>query len=387
MSKKILPTLLELEKSIAAIDSVVEARDCLNRFQLIEIDILNEYGPKLYLQMWKVAFDLGKLKFAKNYAEKALSYLISYKRIPQIKTFILSLQTAGLFKNKFEMYFNQLDILLGKRNNQNAFEVEYMDQYLNHPEYWKQSPGFLKQYLLLADEWDQDYWRLCYEFVLLHYWDQEIFEILLNKSHEIKNEEFEKKFQSLFKSRKLKMRNLKAIKMKDEISEDAEVSKKLNFDYDQVAMDLLSGSIEPSFEEQRRVINSLKFITEEELFSKGQEMIVAFELLGMEQVVLVLCERMLKNLSDVKQRARTYYVWVQALFNLAEYHKVIDLIDDILLVEPVYGDERLAFLYIKAEACFKLNKTKLAKEIYATIHKQKPNYRLLGERLRSLEKT
>jgi len=76
-------------------------------------------------------------------------------------------------------------------------------------------------------------------------------------------------------------------------------------------MNLLTGAIEPNKEEQRRVINSLKYISDEELLAKGQEMIVAFELLGMEEVVISLCERLAKALTEVKQRASVFFVWAK----------------------------------------------------------------------------
>jgi len=77
----------------------------------------------------------------------------------------------------------------------------------------------------------------------------------------------------------------------------------------------------------------------------------------------------------------------QALMNRSEYFKAIDLIDEVLQDEPLYGEEQLAFLYVKAEAYLKLKKTKMAKELYVAIKKLNPHYRLVGERLKSLETT
>ena len=171
------------------------------------------------------------------------------------------------------------------------------------------------------------------------------------------------------------------------MNKTTEKKEKFTINYDQIAMDLLSGDKEPNYEEQRRVMNSLKFVTDEELSVKGLEMIVAFELLGMEHVVILLCEKMINILIDVKQRASTFYVWTQALLNLTENHKVIDLVDDVLYSEDVYGEERLAFLYVKAEAYFKLNKIKTAKEIYTLIQQEQPGYRSVGERLKIVETT
>ncbi|MFA6237346.1 MAG: hypothetical protein WC635_08485 [Bacteriovorax sp.] len=358
-----------------------DSEKLLNQFESIDEDVRDEHAPKLYMHMWKIAFKVGKLSLANNYAKKFLAYLIEHKRIPQIKIFIESVNEAGLLKNNSKEYFKLSEILLGKKIKVLSADLKHLELFLDHPEHWKQSSEFLKQYLLIEEEWDLNLWKYCYEFILLYHFDKEIFRMLLEKSRESKNKAFEKKLLSLLDSKKIKVSRYQPAETKDHVSKP----EKLNIDYDQIAMELLSGAKEPSFEEQRRVINSLKYISEEELFSKGQEMIVAFELLGMEQVVLSLCERMISGLSDVKQRASTFYVWVQALFNTGDFYKAIDLADEVLLDEPLYGDERLAFQYVKAEACLKVNKIKMAKELYLSIKKQNPHYRLVGERLKSLE--
>lgn len=363
------------------ISTIEDSKKILNQFESIDEGVRDQHAAKLYMQMWKVALKAGKLSLANLYAKKSLRYLIEYKRIPQIKFFIQALHEAGLFKKDTEEYLIIEEILLGKRNKITSLELNHIELFLSHPEHWKNSPEFLKQYLLIEAEWNQDLWKLCYEFILINHFDKEIFKSLLERARESGNKEYEKKFLELLASKNIKVSSFRATENKDH----SVVSEKLNIDYDQIAMELLSGAKEPNDEEQRRVINSLKYISEEELAAKGQEMIVAFELLGMEQVVLSLCESMMKTLVDVKQRASTFYLWAQALFNTNEFYKTIDLIDEVLHAEPLYGEERLAFLYVKAEACLKLKKIKMAKEIYTEIKKQNPHYRLVGERLKLLE--
>ena len=375
--------LLELEETIPKIETFLDSKNCLNQFESIEENIRDECSPKLYLQMWKIAFNIGKLSLANSYAQKSINYLFLHKRIPQIKTLIISLQEAGLLKNKTDKYVEIVEILLG-RNKKDILDLEYFDYFVNHPEYWKKSSTFFKQFILVEDDWGQEQWKLCYEFILLNYFDQDIFKILYYKSCEISNDKYQNKFLELFNKHNVKF---KKIKKKESVNKTTEKKEKFTINYDQIAMDLLSGDKEPNYEEQRRVMNSLKFVTDEELSVKGLEMIVAFELLGMEHVVILLCEKMINILIDVKQRASTFYVWTQALLNLTEYHKVIDLVDDVLYSEDVYGEERLAFLYVKAEAYFKLNKIKTAKEIYTLIQQEQPGYRSVGERLKIVETT
>lgn len=363
------------------ISTIEDSKNLLQQFESIDESVRDQYATKIYMQMWRVALRAGKLSLANSYAKKSLRYLIDLKRIPQIKIFIQTLRDAGLFKSKFEEYFIVEEILLGKRNKITSSELEHIELFLSHPEHWKQSPEFIKQYLLIEEEWSHDLWKLCYEFILLNHFDKDVFQSLLEKVRELGNKEFEKNILALLATKNIKVRRYKAPESKEVLI----ASEKLNVDYDQIAMELLSGVKEPNNEEQRRVLNSLKYITEEELRTKGQEMIIAFELLGMEQVVLSLCESMINILTDVKQRASTFYLWAQALFNTNEFYKTIELIDEVLHAEPLYGEERLAFLYVKAEACLKLNKIKMAKELYNAIKKQNPNYRLVGERLKSLE--
>lgn len=386
MFKKWSKVFSELEKAIATIETIEDSKNCFNQFESIEESIRDEFAPNIYLQMWIIAFNIGKLSLASNYAEKAINYLIHYKRIPQINLLLKSIKETGLLKNKINKYFEITEILNGKSCKKNL-NLEHLDHLTDHPEFWKQSSEFLKRYLLSEDDWNLDFWKLCYEFILLNYFDHDIFKTLFYKTGDLKNDKYQKKFQELLKTRNIKVNRFNKNKNKDKELLTKASNEKLLINYDQVAMDLLSGEQEPNFEVQRRVINSIKFITEEELIIKGQEMIVAFELLSMEQVVILLCEKMINLLTDVKQRARIFYVWAQALLNSAEYYKVIDLVDDILYSEDVYGEERFAFLYVKAEACVKLNKIKMAKGIYISIQKQHPEYRLVGERLKLFETT
>lgn len=381
--KKDLVVLSELERSIAKISTIEDSKNLLFQFEQIEEEIRDKYFPVLYMQMWKVALNAGKLSLANSYAKKSLQYLIDYKRIPQIKVYIQIFKDAGLFKNKFTEYFIMEEILLGKKNNINSEVIkEHIELLLHHSDHWKENPEFLKQYLLIEDVWGQELWKTCYEFILYNYFDRDIFLVLLDKAGDYKDKEYERKLQALLSLKKIKVPGRKMVDEKNH----RPTKEKLNIDYDQIAMDFLSGIKEPNDEDQRRVINSLKYIPEDELSSKGQEMIIAFELLGMEQVVLALCETMIGILTDVKQRSSTYYVWTQALINLGEFYKAIDLIDEVLVSEPLYGEERLAFLYVKAEACLKLNKVKMAKELYSFIKKQNPNYRLVKERLKAFDK-
>ncbi len=383
MSEKIKwsSTLSEIERMIPILESDEDSRILLDRFESIDEHYRDQNFSQLYLSLWKVALKIGKLNLANLYAKKSLQYLISFKRIPQIKIFIQSLHDAGIFKKNTEEFLIQREILLGKKNNLTKNHFTYIDLMEDHPEHWKEFSEFLKQYLLLESEWTAEQWKFCYEYILTNHYDKEIFLSLLEKTHELNKVAAQKKFMNFLSAKKVRIKNieLNASPMPEQKKEN------LHMDYDQLAMELLSGNIEPTDEEQRRVLNSLKFIPAEDLKSKGQDMVVAFELLGMEQVVLNLCEQLVKIFDDVKQKASIYYVWAQALNNKGDYFKTIDLVDEVLQKEPLYEEERLAFLYLKAEASLKLKKIKMAKALYLEIKKHNPHYRLVSERLKAIE--
>lgn len=373
--------LSEIERSAAIERSIHDCEVLLNQFESIDEAYRNRNAVQIYSWMWKIALKCGKLSMANSYAKRFLSFLIEYKRIPQIKIFIESLLEEGLFKKNVDEYSVIQDILTGKLKKISHQELQYLDLFSTHPDHWKSFQVFLQQYLVLDSSWGLEQWRFCYEYILFHSFDKEIFLILLEKTRELKNKTAEKHFMELLKSKHIKF----LVPKKHTAKKQTIVKENLNLDYDQIAMDLLSGSREPNVEEQTRVINSLKFIADVELLVRGQEMIVAFELLGMEQVVHVLCEKMLTILTDVKERASTYYVWAQALSNNGDFYKAIELIDKVLATEPLISSEKMAFLYLKAEACLKLNKIKMAKSLYLEIKKENPNYRLVGERLKTIE--
>jgi hypothetical protein len=353
----------------------------VTRFENLEEILRDQYIPEIYLQMWTVALDAGKINLANRYIEKSFCYLIENKRSPQIKLLLKKIEEIGIYKKSIGPNYAAWEILLGKRKTLLPSDLTRLDFLLTHADHWKNSSLFLKNYLLNEEEWRASHWKLCYEYILLNSFDREIFNLLLTKSEEIQNTEFENQILDLMKSKKIKVRHHETIKKTALSKEDV----KYNVDYDQLAIDHLSGIKEATLEEQKIVMTSLKFVSDEELRLKGHEMIVAFELLGMELVVIFLCEKLLPLLSDVKQRASTVYVWTMALLNNREFYKAIELIDDALAKEPLYGEEKLALLYLKGEAFLNLKKNKTAKEIFLLIKKQHPHYRLVEERLKILE--
>lgn len=380
--KKWSEELSEIESVLNSVEDF-DAKIVLDRFESIDEDFRDQNFSYLYLKFWKLAKASGRLTLANIYAKKSLDHLLLVKRIPTIKKLLQELQQEGIFKKQSFEYLRKCEILLGKKGDFRNKEMKYFDLMDDHPEHWKEYPEFLKQYLLVVGEWNIKEWKLCYEYILNNRFDKDVLYILMEKAFERGEVDLVFKFEKLFAAKKVRIRKL----ISSQAPEVFLAPEKLHVDYDQVAMELLSGEKSPNDDEQRRVLNSLKFLTGDELRSKGIDMIVAFELLGMEKVVLTLCDQVIQHTEDIKERASIFYIRAQALSNSGEYFTVIDLIDELLANEPFYEEERMAFLYLKAEACLKVKKIKMAREIFGIIKKFNSHYRMVGERLKALETT
>lgn len=374
--KKWTLILHEIDEQLLNAKVFEEFEEIIRLFESIDQSYREKYAEKYYFFMWKIASKAGKLKLAKCYAEYALDYLIELKRIPAIKKFKAELVEVGLFKT--HKNFQLLDIIIGKKG---SFKDE-MHLCISHPEMWKTSKDILKNYLCDDTEWSIKEWKLAYEYILKFYYDKDLFLILAEKAQEMKKDDHKKKFLLYLATKKV---NIKSFNERPVKHVHIEQKSELNLDYDKLAMDVMSGLIEPSLSEQKRILISIQDLSKKELLEKGKDMIVAFGLLGMDKVVVHLCERMLMILQDVKLRASVQFMMAQALYNNSEFYKVIDLINDTFDTEPLVEDEVLAFNYMKAESFLKLKKYKLAKELFLFIKKTNPHYRLVGERLRSLE--
>lgn len=375
--------LFEIERSALNVDAFEDCKILINQFEAIDENYRDSKTPQVYEVMWRVALKIGKLSLANLYAEKFLKHLVLNKRSPQIRKFILELNEAGILKKNSEFYLKQERLFLGKKENNLNLNMKDVELLNEHPMHWKSDANFLKQFLIQTDHWDIEKWRLCYEYILLNYFDKDLFLLMLEKFQKAKNVKAEKTFVSLLATKKIKQTARE--KKTQNASESS--SEHLNIDYDELAMELISKSKSPNSDEQTRVINSLKFIEKEQLVIKGQEMLIAFEFLGMTEVVIALCEKLIQEISNTKERASIYFIWAQTLINNENFFNALQLVDDVIENEPLYGDEYLALEYLKAEALMGLKKYKMAKMLYLVIKKKNPNYRLVEERLKVIETT
>jgi hypothetical protein len=379
--KKDKQLLIDIDNALSHSLSPDEFLNIIHEFESINEELRDECAINLYQKLWPIALSVGKISYANSYAQKTLNHLIEYKRVPKLKELILTLKENGLCKKFIKEQESVIDSLLGIKAKNKKPNLNFIQFLADHPEHWREDTDFLKLYLQLESTWKLDEWKYCYALVLKGHFDKEIFYSLYEKSFEQKKEKYIKLFEELLKQKKVQYVQLKN-KQQQSTNEDKD---KFNVDYDQLAFNLLSGKIEPSEDEQHRVIQSLMHLTDEELVEKGHDMVVAFELLGMEQVVFNLCEKMISLEKDFKKKASIYFIWSQALFNNEEYHKSIHLIDRVIDSEPLIQDELTAFLYLKAEAFFKIKNYKLAQNVYREVKKYNSQYRMVKERLKVIE--
>lgn len=367
----------EFDQLLASRETFEDNESLVSIFESIDKNFREENAQKYYFEMWKVAFAAGKLKLAKSYAEFVLDYLIELKRIPALKKLISDLSENGLLKSHKK--FQSVSSILGKKG---ASLLEDSESFESHPEMWKDSKNALREYLLMNSDWTLDDWKLVYEYILKFYYDKDLFIAIAESSKRYKKDEHKKKFLTFLNEKKVKLEGLEDKKIEPAVQKK---DSSLNIDYDHLAMDVMSGAIEPSVTEQKKILISIQELSNEELLTKGKDMIVAFGLLGMDKVVVKLCEKVIPMITEVDQRAGIQFMMAQSLFNSGDYHKVIDVVDDTFGEEPLLPDEMLAFNYLKAESYFKLKRYKAAKELFLGIKKHNPHYRLVGERLRNIE--
>lgn len=374
--KKWTLVLRELDLKISGRSSSEDNELIIWIFENLDVEYRLEHAQRFYSVMWKIAFESGKIKLAKKYVEVLLDNLIELKRVPALKKLITELGEAKFITahKKFPM----LQTILGKKEH---FSLEDSIGFEHHPEMWKNSKNILRNYLLEESDWTLEHWKLTYEYILKFYYDKELFLLLAEKSCKLKKDKHSENILAFLREKKVNLKSFE-VKAAEMLVND---NDSLNVDYDQLAMDVISGVKEPSITEQKRILVSIQSLDDVELLDKGKDMIVAFGLLGMDKVVVRLCERVIPLVKEVKLRAGIQFMLAQALFNNNEFYKVTDLIDDTFETEPLLPDEVLAFNYLKAESLLKLKKYKQARELFVSIKKHNPHYRLVGERLKELE--
>lgn len=299
------------------------------------------------------AYASGKVSDAQNYADEALHVLFELKKIPAITQFITQIKNLGYPAKKLKHYETWLVELQG-RPGKNLNHLEW------HIDHFKSSEEFFKNYLVDQEEWSKDQYGLCYEYILRFGHNSELFE----KIESLKNNETEET----------------SVAPKKENS-----GKGLNFNYEQLAYELISGKKSVEDLEQEKIISGLKLHDFEKMKNEGSEMVTAFRFLGMDEVVQFICAKLIPLHDDVKARASLTFLSIESLMNQTKNYQALQIIEGFLKKEPVYGEEKLALLYLRAEIYFLLGKNDDSLKYFQEVQKINPHYRLVNQRLKSLE--
>jgi hypothetical protein len=352
----------------------LENTHLLKLFEKINLDIIEASAPELLIDFWKIAYQNGKIKNAKKYAEAIKSYLIKLKRIPALIQLQKDLLDSGLFKKNSEIE-NEIRFLLGTEicKNENAY-------YDLHPECLINNKYQMLDFLLNESEWKIRTWKLCYEYVLKHKVEKNLIEKIIENLAEEKQNKLLEKYNNLTKTHQAYTKlNIKK-KNISQLNTNVENEK-----LDNLAYSVLEEKKEPSKSEQSKILVSIFEMTNEELKLSGLEMLVAFNFLGMDTVVEQLGKKLLLISTIPKDRSNILYNMAQAYLEAGRYYDVIDLCNDTIESEVLLSDETLAFEYMRAEGYLFLNKIDQALKIYKMIYGLNPNFRLIGERLKTLE--
>lgn len=353
-------------------DSEFQESELLQFFCEIDEEFREKNLIGLYPKTWKIAFSLGQIKIARKLVSSLLEHLINNKRQNQLK--ILHGEIQNLLSKKAQAPFEMLEIYSGFKKITNEDDYEFVQL---HPEQWKHNKEAYKNHLMYEANWDIEGLKLIYEYIIRFHFDKEILMYLAEKNLEIDNastSDFNKNFIKLFKSKKIETYHLENYKKK-EIAKEKIDNKTL----DLMALNLFSK--QELITDEESVITYLKFLSEDELKEKGQDMIVSFSFLSMSKVVRYLCEELLKISKEMKERVSLHYAIAQSLYDCENYYKSIDVAFDVMEEEVLLENEKIAFKYLIAECYLALDRKDKAKVMYKEVMKSNPHYRLVKERL------
>lgn len=116
-----------------------------------------------------------------------------------------------------------------------------------------------------------------------------------------------------------------------------------------------------------------------------EDMIVGFNLLNLFPVSLEIAKKVDKSQMNERESVNFNYLLIETHFLNGDYYKMRDICEDTLAELPLVKEERVAFLYLRAEAYYFLGFKEHSLAIYKSLAKLHPNYRLTEQRIRTIE--
>jgi hypothetical protein len=124
--------------------------------------------------------------------------------------------------------------------------------------------------------------------------------------------------------------------------------------------------------------------TDEALFSQADSLIYTFNSLGFYKSSLDLIERVFE-LGELRDQIGLKYLECETLRMKQDYYKSLNKIEDYLEVTPLTENEKVSFLYLKAEILRELGRKRDALKVYSKVYGLNKNYRMISDRLKEIE--
>lgn len=116
-----------------------------------------------------------------------------------------------------------------------------------------------------------------------------------------------------------------------------------------------------------------------------EDMIIGFNLLNLYPVSLEIAKKVdFKKLNE-RELVNYNYLLVETHFLNRDFYKMRDVCEDTLAGLPLVQEEKVTFLYLRAEAYYFLGFHKQSLAIYKSLTRLHPNYRLTEQRISKIE--
>lgn len=323
-------------------------------FQKLEFEEI-QLPSKFYFLFSKYFIEHGKVKLAEIAVEHYLQDIKVNKR-KIVFDRIKNNPEININKNIQKRVLSLGDFFEKSTGVKNISVDDYDDW---HFSYWGNNQNHLREEILNTERWDLNLIKSVYEYVLKYGPDEEVLLKIYNNS----NGKYKNIFEKYFKEKKISLPKVNAdISFKDD----------LNFDYDQLAFDIISGKMNSAKVEQKTIISSLELIPESDFKDKFHDILIAFKMLNMNDVCLAISKKALSfiDLTD-DEILSVKYIQAQCFLEQGDYFEATIAIDEAIANFSLTTEMLRGFLKVKLEIYKLTNKTQEFNELQKMIKKLK----------------
>lgn len=116
-----------------------------------------------------------------------------------------------------------------------------------------------------------------------------------------------------------------------------------------------------------------------------EDMIIGFNLINLPKVALEVIKKVDKKRLADRALVNLRYLEIETNLTAGNFYTARDLSEDTLASVPLVDEERISISYLRAESYYQLGNLNYAKQLFKSIAKKTPNYRLTGQRILRLE--